>query len=139
MSNTSIVLLSFIIIFVLLILVLVLFRISKKESQSELKKQERSLDDFLQEALTLRGTALQELIEEFIKTQKLPYKQNETLSLEAKKKLEFVHNVALNPNSTAKHISFLNRGLVKLYGIYKTDIEAYEQLGVEQRKSRQKQ
>lgn len=138
MSHTSIVLLSFIIIFVLLILVLVLFRLGKKESQSELKEQERSLDDFLQEALTLRGAALQELIEEFIKTQKLPYKQSETLSIEAKKKLEFVRNVALNSNSTAKHISFLNRALAKLYGTYKADIEAYEQLGVEQRKSRQK-
>lgn len=140
MSNTTIVLLSFVLIFVLFILVLVLFRVSKKNEAvkfDELEKT-RTLDDFLSQALNLRSEALQELIEDFISTHKLPYRQGQALSAEAKKKLEFVRNVALNPNATAKHISFLNRELAKRYGTYKTDIETYEKLGLEERKSRQK-
>lgn len=126
----------FVFIFVILIFVVVLFRASKKNEVVDLGEKERTLDDFINEALTFRGQALQELIETFINTYKLPYKQSDTLSAEAKKKLEFVRNVASNPNATAKHISFLNRELAKRYGTYKTDIETYEKLGVEERKKR---
>lgn len=136
MSNTGIVIASFIFILVLLVLVVVLFRVSKKNEPSQTKERERTLDDFLEEALSARGQSLQELIESFISTHKLPFRQSETLSSEAKKKLEFVRNVASNPNATAKHISFLNRELAKRYGTYKKDIDTYEQLGVEERKKR---
>lgn len=136
MSNTSIVIMSFVFILVLLVLVVVLFRASKKGESSQTKERERTLDDFLEDALSLRGEALQELIESFISTHKLPFRQSETLSAEAKKKLQFVRNVASNPNATAKHISFLNRELAKRYGTYKTDIDTYEKLGVEERKKR---
>lgn len=135
MSNTSIVVMSFVFILVLFIFILVLFRASKK-NEPALKERAKTLDDYLEEALSLKGQALQELIESFISTHTLPFKQSEALSAEAKKKLEFVRNVALNPNATAKHISFLNRELAKRYGTYKTDIETYEKLGVEERKRR---
>lgn len=137
MSNTTIVLLSFVLIFMLFVLVLVLFRVSKTAKLDEVEKI-RTLDDFLNEALNLRSDALQELIEAFISTYKLPYRQGQSLSAEAKKKLEFVRNIASNPNATAKHISFLNRELAKRYGTYKTDIETYEKLGLEERKNRQR-
>lgn len=135
MSNTSIVLMCFVLILALFIFILVLFRASKKNEPVS-KDRAKTLDDYLDEALSFKGQALQELIESFISTHKLPYRQSETLSAEAKKKLEFVRNVASNPHATAKHISFLNRELAKRYGTYKTDIEAYEKLGVEERKKR---
>ena len=136
MSNTSIVAMSFVFILVLLVLVVVLFRASKKAEPAGAKEREKTLDDFLEDALSLRGEALQELIESFIQAHKLPFRQSEVLSAEAKKKLEFVRNVASNPNATAKHISFLNRELVKRYGTYKADIESYEKLGVAERTKR---
>ena len=136
MSNTSIVAMSFVLILLLLVCVIVLFRVSKKNEPTNSRTREKTLDDFLEEALSFKGEALQELIQSFINTHKLPYRQSEVLSAEAKKKLEFVRNVASNPNATAKHISFLNRELAKRYGTYKTDIEAYEKLGVEERKKR---
>lgn len=136
MSNTSIVAMSFVLILLLLVCVIVLFRVSKKNEPTNSRAREKTLDDFLEEALSFKGEALQELIQSFINTHKLPYRQSEVLSAEAKKKLEFVRNVASNPNATAKHISFLNRELAKRYGTYKTDIEAYEKLGVEERKKR---
>lgn len=136
MSNTSIVAMSFVLILLLLVCVIVLFRVSKKNEPTNSRTREKTLDDFLEEALSFKGEALQELIQSFINTHKLPYRQSEVLSAEAKKKLEFVRNVASNPNATAKHISFLNRELAKRYGTYKTDIETYEKLGVEERKKR---
>ena len=136
MSNTSIVAMSFVLILLLLVCVIVLFRVSKKNEPTNSSAREKTLDDFLDEALSFKGEALQELIQSFINTHKLPYRQSEALSAEAKKKLEFVRNVASNPNATAKHISFLNRELAKRYGTYKTDIETYEKLGVEERKKR---
>ena len=127
---------SFVLILLLLVCVIVLFRVSKKNEPTNSRTREKTLDDFLEEALSFKGEALQELIQSFINTHKLPYRQSEVLSAEAKKKLEFVRNVASNPNATAKHISFLNRELAKRYGTYKTDIETYEKLGVEERKKR---
>ncbi len=137
--NTSIVIVLFAVLFVALIGVVLMLSLSKKgvsERKVNSNARERTLDDFLEEALSFKGQALQELIESFISTHKLPYRQGEALSAEAKKRLEFVRNVASNPNATAKHISFLNRELVKRYGTYKMDIEAYEKLGIEERKKR---
>lgn len=137
--NTSIVIVLFAVLFVALIGVVLMLSLSKKgvsEKKVNSNARERTLDDFLEEALSFKGQALQELIESFISTHKLPYRQGEALSAEAKKRLEFVRNVASNPNATAKHISFLNRELVKRYGTYKMDIEAYEKLGIEERKKR---
>ncbi len=137
--NTSIVIVLFAVLFAALIGVVLMLSLSKKgasERKVNSNARERTLDDFLEEALSFKGQALQELIESFISTHKLPYRQGEALSAEAKKRLEFVRNVASNPNATAKHISFLNRELVKRYGTYKMDIEAYEKLGIEERKKR---
>ncbi len=92
------------------------------------------MQDLINEGRAFSGTNLQSLIDEFIETQKLPFRQSENLSAEAKAKLEFVRAVASNKNATAKHISYLNRELVKKYGTYKADIESYEKMGLGERK-----
>ena len=134
--NTSIVIVLFAVLFVALIGVVVVLSVSKKGASEKKETKPRSLQDFIAEGRVFSGTNLQTLIEEFLQSQKLPFRQDDTLSSEAKHKLEFVRAVASNKNANAKHISFLNRELVKKYGTYKADIESYEKIGLEERKNK---
>ena len=124
--NTSIVIVLFAVLFVALIGVVLMLSLSKKGASEKKETKPRTLQDFIAEGRVFSGTNLQTLIEEFLQSQKLPFRQDDTLSSEAKQKLEFVRAVASNKNANAKHISFLNRELVKKYGTYKADIESYE-------------
>lgn len=134
--NTSIVIVLFAVLFVALIGVVVVLSVSKKGASEKKETKPRTLQDFIAEGRVFSGTNLQTLIEEFLQSQKLPFRQDDTLSSEAKQKLEFVRAVASNKNANAKHISFLNRELVKKYGTYKADIESYEKIGLEERKNK---
>lgn len=134
--NTSIVIVLFAVLFVALIGVVLMLSLSKKGASEKKETKPRTLQDFIAEGRVFSGTNLQTLIEEFLQSQKLPFRQDDTLSSEAKQKLEFVRAVASNKNANAKHISFLNRELVKKYGTYKADIESYEKIGLEERKNR---
>lgn len=134
--NTSIVIVLFAVLFVALIGVVVVLSVSKKGASEKKETKPRSLQDFIAEGRVFSGTNLQTLIEEFLQSQKLPFRQDDTLSSDAKQKLEFVRAVASNKNANAKHISFLNRELVKKYGTYKADIESYEKIGLEERKNK---
>lgn len=134
--NTSIVIVLFAVLFVALIGVVLMLSLSKKSASEKKEPKPRTLQDFIAEGRVFSGTNLQTLIEEFLQSQKLPFRQDDTLSSEAKQKLEFVRAVASNKNANAKHISFLNRELVKKYGTYKADIESYEKIGLEERKNK---
>lgn len=134
--NTSIVIVLFAVLFIALIGVVFMLSLSKKGVSEKKETKPRSLQDFIAEGRVFSGTNLQTLIEEFLQSQKLPFRQDDTLSSEAKQKLEFVRAVASNKNANAKHISFLNRELVKKYGTYKADIESYEKIGLEERKNK---
>ena len=134
--NTSIVIVLFAVLFVALIGVVLMLSLSKKGASEKKETKPRTLQDFIAEGRVFSGTNLQTLIEEFLQSQKLPFRQDDTLSSEAKQKLEFVRAVASNKNANAKHISFLNRELVKKYGTYKADIESYEKIGLEERKNK---
>ena len=134
--NTSIVIVLFPVLFVALIGVVLMLSLSKKGASEKKETKPRTLQDFIAEGRVFSGTNLQTLIEEFLQSQKLPFRQDDTLSSEAKQKLEFVRAVASNKNANAKHISFLNRELVKKYGTYKADIESYEKIGLEERKNK---
>lgn len=134
--NTSIVIVLFAVLFVALIGVVLMLSLSKKGASEKKETKPRTLRDFIAEGRVFSGTNLQTLIEEFLQSQKLPFRQDDTLSSEAKQKLEFVRAVASNKNANAKHISFLNRELVKKYGTYKADIESYEKIGLEERKNK---
>ena len=134
--NTSIVIVLFAVLFVALIGVVLMLSLSKKGASEKKETKPRTLQDFIAEGRVFSGTNLQTLIEEFLQSQKLPFRQDDTLSSEAKQKLEFVRAVANNKNANAKHISFLNRELVKKYGTYKADIESYEKIGLEERKNK---
>lgn len=134
--NTSIVIVLFAVLFVALIGVVLMLSLSKKGASEKKETKQRTLQDFIAEGRVFSGTNLQTLIEEFLQSQKLPFRQDDTLSSEAKQKLEFVRAVASNKNANAKHISFLNRELVKKYGTYKADIESYEKIGLEERKNK---
>lgn len=134
--NTSIVIVLFAVLFVALIGVVLMLSLSKKGASEKKETKPRSLQDFIADGRVFSGTNLQTLIEEFLQSQKLPFRQDDTLSSEAKQKLEFVRAVASNKNANAKHISFLNRELVKKYGTYKADIESYEKIGLEERKNK---
>lgn len=134
--NTSIVIVLFAVLFVALIGVVVVISVSKKGASEKKETKPRTLQDFIAEGRVFSGTNLQTLIEEFLQSQKLPFRQDDTLSSDAKQKLEFVRAVASNKNANAKHISFLNRELVKKYGTYKADIESYEKIGLEERKNK---
>ncbi len=134
--NTSIVIVLFAVLFVALIGVVLMLSLSKKGASEKKETKPRTLQDFIAEGKVFSGTNLQTLIEEFLQSQKLPFRQDDTLSSEAKQKLEFVRAVASNKNANAKHISFLNRELVKKYGTYKADIESYEKIGLEERKNK---
>lgn len=134
--NTSIVIVLFAVLFVALIGVVLMLSLSKKGVSEKKETKPRSLQDFIAEGRVFSGTNLQTLIEEFLQSQKLPFRQDDTLSSDAKQKLEFVRAVASNKNANAKHISFLNRELVKKYGTYKADIESYEKIGLEERKNK---
>ena len=134
--NTSIVIVLFAVLFVALIGVVLMLSLSKKGASEKKETKPRTLQDFIAEGRVFSGTNLQTLIEEFLQSQKLPFRQDDTLSSEAKQKLEFVRAVASNKNANAKHISFLNRELVKKYGTYKADIESYEKIGREERKNK---
>lgn len=134
--NTSIVIVLFAVLFVALIGVVLMLSLSKKGTSEKKETKPRTLQDFIAEGRVFSGTNLQTLIEEFLQSQKLPFRQDDTLSSEAKQKLEFVRAVASNKNANAKHISFLNRELVKKYGTYKADIESYEKIGLEERKNK---
>lgn len=134
--NTSIVIVLFAVLFVALIGVVLMLSLSKKGASEKKEPKPRTLQDFIAEGRVFSGTNLQTLIEEFLQSQKLPFRQDDTLSSEAKQKLEFVRAVASNKNANAKHISFLNRELVKKYGTYKADIESYEKIGLEERKNK---
>lgn len=134
--NTSIVIVLFAVLFVALIGVVLMLSLSKKGASEKKETKPRTLQDFIAEGRVFSGTNLQTLIEEFLQSQRLPFRQDDTLSSEAKQKLEFVRAVASNKNANAKHISFLNRELVKKYGTYKADIESYEKIGLEERKNK---
>ena len=134
--NTSIVIVLFAVLFVALIGVVLMLSLSKKGASEKKETKPRTLQDFIAEGKVFSGTNLQTLIEEFLQSQKLPFRQDDTLSSDAKQKLEFVRAVASNKNANAKHISFLNRELVKKYGTYKADIESYEKIGLEERKNK---
>lgn len=134
--NTGIVIVLFAVLFVALIGVVLMLSLSKKGASEKKETKPRTLQDFIAEGRVFSGTNLQTLIEEFLQSQKLPFRQDDTLSSEAKQKLEFVRAVASNKNANAKHISFLNRELVKKYGTYKADIESYEKIGLEERKNK---
>ena len=134
--NTSIVIVLFAVLFVALIGVVLMLSLSKMGASEKKETKPRTLQDFIAEGRVFSGTNLQTLIEEFLQSQKLPFRQDDTLSSEAKQKLEFVRAVASNKNANAKHISFLNRELVKKYGTYKADIESYEKIGLEERKNK---
>ncbi len=134
--NTSIVIVLFAVLFVALIGVVLMLSLSKKGASEKKETKPRTLQDFIAEGRVFSGTNLQTLIEEFLQSQKLPFRQDDTLSSEAKQKLEFVRAVASNKNANAKHISFLNRELVKKYSTYKADIESYEKIGLEERKNK---
>lgn len=134
--NTSIVIVLFAVLFVALIGVVLMLSLSKKGASEKKETKPRTLQDFIAEGKVFSGTNLQTLIEEFLQSQKLPFRQDDTLSSEAKQRLEFVRAVASNKNANAKHISFLNRELVKKYGTYKADIESYEKIGLEERKNK---
>lgn len=134
--NTSIVIVLFAVLFVALIGVVLMLSLSKKGASEKKETKPRTLQDFIAEGRVFSGTNLQTLIEEFLQSQKLPFRQDDTLSSETKQKLEFVRAVASNKNANAKHISFLNRELVKKYGTYKADIESYEKIGLEERKNK---
>ena len=134
--NTSIVIVLFAVLFVALIGVVLMLSLSKKGASEKKETKPRSLQDFIAEGRVFSGTNLQTLSEEFLQSQKLPFRQDDTLSSDAKQKLEFVRAVASNKNANAKHISFLNRELVKKYGTYKADIESYEKIGLEERKNK---
>lgn len=134
--NTSIVIVLFAVLFVALIGVVLMLSLSKKGTSEKKETKPRTLQDFIADGRVFSGTNLQTLIEEFLQSQKLPFRQDDTLSSEAKQKLEFVRAVASNKNANAKHISFLNRELVKKYGTYKADIESYEKIGLEERKNK---
>lgn len=134
--NTSIVIVLFAVLFVALVGVVLMLSLSKKGASEKKETKPRTLQDFIAEGRVFSGTNLQTLIEEFLQSQKLPFRQDDTLSSEAKQKLEFVRAVASNKNANAKHISFLNRELVKKYGTYKADIESYEKIGLEERKNK---
>lgn len=134
--NTSIVIVLFAVLFVALIGVVLMLSLSKKGASEKKETKPRSLQDFIADGRVFSGTNLQTLIEEFLQSQKLPFRQDDTLSSEAKQRLEFVRAVASNKNANAKHISFLNRELVKKYGTYKADIESYEKIGLEERKNK---
>lgn len=134
--NTSIVIVLFAVLFVALIGVVLMLSLSKKGASEKKETKPRTLQDFIAEGRVFSGTNLQTLIEEFLQSQKLPFRQDDTLSSEAKQRLEFVRAVASNKNANAKHISFLNRELVKKYGTYKADIESYEKIGLEERKNK---
>ena len=134
--NTSIVIVLFAVLFVALIGVVLMLCVCKKGASEKKETKPRTLQDFIAEGRVFSGTNLQTLIEEFLQSQKLPFRQDDTLSGEAKQKLEFVRAVASNKNANAKHISFLNRELVKKYGTYKADIESYEKIGLEERKNK---
>lgn len=134
--NTSIVIVLFAVLFVALIGVVLMLSLSKKGASEKKETKPRTLQDFIAEGRVFSGTNLQTLIEEFLQSQKLPFRQDDTLSSEAKQKLEFVRAVASNKNANAKHISFLNRELVKKCGTYKADIESYEKIGLEERKNK---
>ncbi len=134
--NISIVIVLFAVLFVALIGVVLMLSLSKKGASEKKETKPRTLQDFIAEGRVFSGTNLQTLIEEFLQSQKLPFRQDDTLSSEAKQKLEFVRAVASNKNANAKHISFLNRELVKKYGTYKADIESYEKIGLEERKNK---
>ena len=132
--NTTIVLALFALLLVALVGIVIALAMSKKNAPAAKAARARSLQDLIAEGRVFSGTNLQSLIDEFIETQKLPFRQSENLSAEAKSKLEFVRAVAGNKNATAKHISYLNRELVKKYGTYKADIESYEKMGLGERK-----
>lgn len=134
--NTSIVIVLFAVLFVALIGVVLMLSLSKKGASEKKETKPRTLQDFIAEGRVFSGTNLQTLIEEFLQSQKLPFRQDDTLSSDAKQRLEFVRAVASNKNANAKHISFLNRELVKKYGTYKADIESYEKIGLEERKNK---
>lgn len=134
--NTSIVIVLFAVLFVALIGVVLMLSLSKKGASEKKETKPRTLQDFIAEGRVFSGTNLQTLIEEFLQSQKLPFRQDDALSSEAKQKLEFVRAVASNKNANAKHISFLNRELVKKYGTYKANIESYEKIGLEERKNK---
>ena len=132
--NTSIIIALFVLLFIALVGVVAALSLSKKGTNSAKVSKPRTLQDLISEGKVFSGTNLQSLIDEVIESQKLPFRQDDTLSADAKAKLEFVRAVASNKNATAKHISFLNRELVKKYGNYKADIESYEKMGLEERK-----
>lgn len=139
MNTWIIIILGGFVVVVLILGVVVFLSSGKKNSSSHQEKAKpKNLEEMINEASKTSEKNLQELMLAFINTQKLPFRDGTKLSADAKKKLDFITAIASNPNATAKHISFLNRELVKRYGSYKKEIDAYEQMGVAKRNIREK-
>ncbi|TEY03571.1 hypothetical protein [Campylobacter sp. US33a] len=111
-----------------------------KKSQKTQQKNEILNLEALKSALEntrLNSQQLQEFAIMFINTQKFDKKKSKQLSQAMKEKLDFIALFAAHPNASAKNISFLNRELNKRYGIYKSEIDGYEQMGLAKRKMRE--
>lgn len=135
MANHGILIFLFVLLFVAFVGVIIVLVLNKSKANAAVSTaRKRSLQDYIDEGAVLRGENLQNLIAEFLATQKLPLRQGNALSADAAKKLEFVRAVASNPYATAKDISFLNRELVKQNGAYKNDIDSFEKQGIAKRK-----
>lgn len=133
--NHSIVIFLIVLLLVAFVGVVVALVISRSKANADtISVRARTLKDYIDEGAVLRGENLQNLIAEFLATQKLPLRQGGALSTEAARKLEFVRAVGSNPYATAKDISFLNRELVKQNSAYKNDIDNYEKQGIARRK-----
>ena len=126
----------FILIIAVLIAAVLKFKdVPAKSIISEKTKRETTLQDLLEIVRNKNSdkNELSEALKIFATSFKIPPKNGDKVSAEARAYLMFITILASHPKTDAKFIAFMNNELKKANPAYSSEIDVYEKEGVRKR------
>ena len=126
----------FILIIAVLIAAVLKFKdVPAKSIISEKTKRETTLQDLLEIVRNKNSdkNELSEALKIFATSFKIPPKNGDKVSAEARAYLMFITILASHPKADAKFIAFMNNELKKANPAYSSEIDVYEKEGIKKR------
>lgn len=139
--NIVLILLVFV---VLLVLVFIILKIKNDEKPVEVSSEQKAvhvdikLDDLIHIVSNERSSRqkISSAVFDFVENFPFPAKKDDKISDESKMYLNFILLLASHKNADAKLIAYANKELKKRNPDYLSEIDIYEDQGIEQRKHR---
>ena len=134
--SREIIIAALIALFILIIAVLIAAVLKFKDApaksiSAEKTKRETTLQDLLE--IVRNKNELSEALKIFATSFKIPPKNGDKVSAEARAYLMFITILASHPKADAKFIAFMNNELKKANPAYFSEIDVYEKEGVRKR------